>query len=173
VEDRPDNVDRILAQWQRERPDLDVAAIGHLGRVFRFAELADGALARMLAGHGLQPGWFDILAALRRSGPPYELTPTDLMVSTIVTSGGLTKRLDRMVEAGLVVRRPDPADRRGTRVRLTRRGRAVIDRALEDHVRNEETLLHGLTAAERRTLDRILRKLLAGLEPADDSGTDR
>jgi len=133
--------------------------------LFRVAKLADDALGRMLAGHGLQPGWFDVLAALRRSGPPYELTPTRLMGATIVTSGGLTKRLDRLADAGLVARRPDPGDRRGTLVRLTRRGRTRIDRAVAEHVRNEETILHTLTASDRRDMDRLLRKLLADLDP--------
>src|SRR4249920_3525759 len=162
----PDHIDTILAQWRRERPDLEVAPIGYLGRLFRVAELADKALARMLADHGLQPGWFDVLAALRRAGAPYELTPTQLMAATIVTSGGLTKRLDRMEEAGLVVRRPDPTDRRGTRVRLTRQGRTAIDRAVQDHGRNEDVLLRRLSPTDRRTLDRLLRRLLADFETA-------
>ena len=162
----PDHVDAIVAQWRRERPDLNVAPLGYLGRLFRVAQLADAALGTMLAEHGLQPGWFDLLAALRRSGPPFELTPTQLMSATIVTSGGLTKRLDRMAEAGLVARRADPDDRRGTRVRLTRRGRTTIDRAVQDHVRNEERLLRTLTAADRRTMDALLRRLMADLELA-------
>ena len=159
-----DHVDTILAQWRRERPDLDVRPLGQLGRVLRLAELADAELGRRLADHGLQPGWFDVLAALRRSGSPYELTPTQLMGALIVTSGGLTKRLDRMTEAGLLTRRPDPDDRRGTRVRLTRKGRGTIDRALVDHVANEAVLLRSLTAAERRVLDGLLRRLLLDIE---------
>jgi DNA-binding MarR family transcriptional regulator len=102
--------------------------------------------------------------ALRRAGPPYELNPTDLMEATMLSSGGMTKRLDRLVEAGLVERRPDPDDRRGTLVRLTRKGRAGIDRALEAHVANEELLLEPLSAADRRSLDHLLRRLLSGLE---------
>jgi DNA-binding MarR family transcriptional regulator len=160
----PDHMDRILAQWRRERPDLDVEPIGLLGRLFRSAHLADENLAEGIAPHGLQPGWFDLLAALRRSGRPYELNPTRLMETTMLSSGGMTKRLDRLDEAGLVQRRPDPADRRGTLVRLTRRGRAVIDKAVETHARNEERLLASLTQADRRALDGLLRKLLAGLE---------
>jgi DNA-binding MarR family transcriptional regulator len=162
--DHPDHMDRILAQWRRERPDLDVEPIGVLGRLFRSAYLADESLAEGIAPHGLQPGWFDLLAALRRSGRPYELNPTRLMETTMLSSGGMTKRLDRMDEAGLVERRPDPADRRGTLVRLTRRGRAVIDKAVETHARNEERLLASLTRADRRDLDDLLRKLLAGLD---------
>ncbi len=159
-----DHVDGILAQWRRERPDLDVRAIGLFGRLFRSAHLADGALAAGLAPHGLQPGWFDLLAALRRSGSPYELNPTTLMAATLLSSGGMTKRLDRLDEAGLVRRRPDPSDRRGTLVRLTRLGKATIDRALEAHVATEERVLGSLTRAERRSLDLLLRKLLAAVE---------
>jgi DNA-binding MarR family transcriptional regulator len=160
----PDHIDAILAQWRHERPELDVAPIGTFGRLFRTAHLADEALADGIAPHGLQPGWFDLLAALRRSGSPYELNPTTLMQTTLLSSGGMTKRLDRLDEAGLVERRPDPADRRGTLVRLTRRGRTTIDRAVEIHIENEERLLRGLSRADRRRLDDLLRKLLAGIE---------
>jgi DNA-binding MarR family transcriptional regulator len=159
-----DRLDEIVAQWRRERPDLDVAALGELGRLFRASQLADAALTEGLAGHQLQRGWFDLLAALRRAGPPYELNPTDLMGATMLSSGGMTKRLDRLEEAGLVERRPDPTDRRGTLVRLTRRGKTAIDKAVETHVANEERLLRSLSAADRRALDKVLRRLLAGLE---------
>jgi DNA-binding MarR family transcriptional regulator len=159
-----DHLDRILAQWRRERPDLDVTALGVLGRLFRAAHLADAALAEMLAAHELQPGWFDLLAALRRAGAPYELNPTALMETTMLSSGGITKRLDRLVEAGLVERRPDPGDRRGTLVRLTRKGKGVIDKAVAAHVQNEELLLRSLAPRERRALDALLRSLLSGLE---------
>ena len=166
----PDHIDGILAQWRRERPELDVRAIGTFGRLFRSAHLADAALAEGIAPHGLQPGWFDLLAALRRSGAPYELNPTRLMQATLLTSGGVTKRLDRLVATGLVERKPDPSDRRGTLVRLTRRGKATIDRAVQTHVRNEDELLRSLTGADRRALDGLLRKLLAGLEwPSGDA----
>jgi DNA-binding MarR family transcriptional regulator len=159
-----DHVDEILAQWRRERPDLDVAALGLYGRLFRVVSLSDDALAKGLAPHGLQPGWFDLLAALRRAGAPYELNPTQLMRATLLSSSGMTKRLDRMEAAGLIERRPDPNDRRGTLVRLTRRGKSVIDRAVETHVLNEERLLSALTAAERRTLDGLLKRLAVELE---------
>lgn len=159
-----DHIDVIREQWHRERPELNTEALGLFGRLFRCVRLADDALAEGLAGHDLQRGWFDILAALRRSGPPYELNPTELMRATLLSSGGTTKRLDRMAEAGLVERRPDPEDRRGTRVRLTARGRAVIDEAVDVHIANEERLLAGLAPARRRALDNLLRMLLSGLE---------
>jgi len=160
----PDHVDRIVAQWRRERPDLDVAPLGLLGRLFRIAQLADDELAGGVEPFGLQRGWFDLLAALRRAGTPYELNPTQLMEATLLSSGGMTKRLDRLVEAGLVERRPDPDDRRGTLVRLTRRGKTTIDKALEAHVANEDRLLRSLNTTDRRALDALLRTLLAGVE---------
>ena len=153
-----------MAQWRRERPDLDVAPLGVLGRLFRAAHLADAALAEMLVEYELQPGWFDLLAALRRAGAPYELNPTALMETTMLSSGGITKRLDRLVEEGVVERRPDPTDRRGTLVRLTRKGKAVIDKAVAAHLQNEELLLRSLASPERRALDDLLRTFLAGLE---------
>jgi DNA-binding MarR family transcriptional regulator len=162
----PDHLDRILAEWRGERPDLDLAPLGVLGRLLRAADLADTALTEGIAGHDLQPGWFDLLAALRRAGEPYERNPTRLMHATMLSSGGVTKRLDRLVAAGLVERRPDAADRRGILVRLTPEGKAVIDRAIESHLANEERLLGSLDSSERRALDDLLRKLLAGLEPA-------
>ncbi len=162
-----DHIDVILAQWRRERPDLDTHALGLLGRLFRSAHLADAALAEGLRGHDLQSGWFDLLAALRRTGNPYELNPTQLMRATMLSSGGMTKRLDRLAEAGLIERRPDPHDRRGTLVRLTRHGKTTIDNALETHLANEQHLLWALTPAQQHTLDTLLRTLLAGLEQPD------
>jgi DNA-binding MarR family transcriptional regulator len=163
--DPRDHVDEIVAQWRRERPGLDFAPLALIGRLLRVTHLVDDELRRGVAPHGLQPGWFDILAALRRAGTPAGLNPTKLMRSTLLSSGGMTKRLDRLEEAGLVERRPDPADRRGTLVRLTRRGRGVIDRALDAHLANEERLLGSLSTSDRRTLDGVLRKLLSELEP--------
>ena len=160
----PDHVDSIVEAWRRERPELDVTALGQLARLFRAAHLADLALVERLAGHGLQPGWFDLLAALRRAGKPYELKPTELMRATMLSSGGMTKRLDRLVAAGLVERRPDPDDRRGTLVRLTADGLRTIDSAVETHAENEERLLSALDPAERKRLDGLLRKLLAALD---------
>lgn len=159
-----DHLDHILAQWRRERPDLNVAPMGLMGRLLRTAQLADATLADGLAEYRLGPGWFDLMAALRRAGPPYELNPTQLMRATMVSSGGMTKRLDRLAEAGLVARRPDPDDRRGILVRLTPRGVRTIDDAVEVHLANEEQALRSLTLAERRTLDGLLRTLLEGLE---------
>lgn len=163
-----DHIDGIVGQWRRERPDLDVEPLGLVGRLIRTTELADDQLTEGLASFQLQRGWFDLLAPLRRAGAPYELSPTELMRATMVSSGGITKRLDRLEAAGLVERRPDPGDRRGTRVRLTRTGKATIDAAIETHVQNESRLLAPLTPHERAALDESLRKLLAALEPGGD-----
>jgi DNA-binding MarR family transcriptional regulator len=163
----PDHIDEILAQWRRERPDLDPSPIGVFGRLSRADHLIDTALAAGIAPHGLQPGWFDLLAALRRQGAPYELTPTRLTEATLLSSGGTTKRLDRLAEAGLIERLPDPDDRRGTLVRLTRHGKQVIDRALKTHLENERRLLQVFSRDEQRTFERLLRTLIDGLDAAD------
>lgn len=162
-----DHIDLIRTQWRRERPDLDTEPLVLMGRLIRVVSVADAALTRPLVEAGLQPGWFDLLAALRRAGPPYELNPTELMHAMLISSAGVTKRLDRLAEAGLVARRPDPDDRRGTLVRLTRQGKVSIDRAVEAHVTRQEALVSVLTPSERRTLDSLLRKLLVGLEGGD------
>ena len=160
----PDHIDRIVAQWRRERPDLDVTALGTWAGCSASRALAETELAQGLAPHGLQPGWFDLLAALRRAGAPYELNPTDLMAATMLTSGGVTKRLDRLAEAGLIERRADPSDRRGTLVRLTPAGRQAIDAAIETHAANEKRLLDALPEADRRALDALLRELVSKLD---------
>jgi DNA-binding MarR family transcriptional regulator len=159
-----DHVDRIVEAWRRERPDLDVAALALLARLFRTAHLADAVLGQQLAAHGLQPGWFDVLAALRRAGESYGLTPTQLMRTILLSSGGMTKRLDRLADADLIERGPDPNDRRGILVRLTGRGRSTIDTLLPVHLTNEQQLLASLNSAQQRTLDGLLRSLLADLE---------
>ena len=163
---RPDHVDAIVAQWAAERPELDTGALALVGRLMLTAALAEEALVAPLREGGLEPGWLDVLAALRRSGPRHELNPKGLLETVMLSSGGMTKRLDQLERAGLVKRSPDPGDRRGTLVRLTPRGRRTIDRAIEAHIDNEQRLLAPLDAAERRDLDALLRKLLAGVERA-------
>ena len=129
-----DVVDSMLDQWQRERPDLDVTATGILGRISRISSLIDQEMDRVFQPHGLTAGDFVVLAALRRSGKPYRLTPTALSRSMMVSSGGTTKRLDRLQARGLIRRDPDPADRRGTLVTLTAAGLATIDTVASAHV---------------------------------------
>jgi DNA-binding MarR family transcriptional regulator len=129
----------------------------------------ESRIEQRTGGPTTAPRWFDLLAALRRAGAPFELTPTQLMRTALLSSGGMTKRPDRLAEAGLLERLPDPDDRWGTRVRLTQRGKATIDAAIDVHVSNENRLPGTLTPAERRALNRSLRRLLAALEERSSS----
>jgi DNA-binding MarR family transcriptional regulator len=158
-----DGVDEILAQWRRERPDLDPSPIGVVGRVSRLARELERRLEPVYRDHGLEPGWHDLLATLRRTGPPFRMRPTDLMDALMLTSSGTTKRLDRLERAGLVAREPDPGDRRGTLIALTAKGRELIDGVTPAHLANESSLLAALAPAEREQLAALLRKLLLGL----------
>ncbi len=160
-----DGVDLILEQWQRERPDLDASPIGVIGRISRLARELEARLEPVYAEQGLEPGWYDVLATLRRSGPPYRLRPTEFSNALMLTSSGTTKRLDRLEQAGLVARTPDPDDRRGTLITLTAAGRELVDAASEAHLANEHRLLGALTEGERERLAGMLRKLLVGLPP--------
>jgi DNA-binding MarR family transcriptional regulator len=158
-----DHVDFVLAQWARSRPDLDVSPMAVIGRLARLYHLMGAELQRTFATHGLDRASFDVLATLRRSGAPYQLTPTALMRSAMVTSGAITQRLDRLEARGLVIRQPNGADRRGVLVTLTDEGLALIDRALPDHIATEERLLAALTPAERSALADTLRRLVESL----------
>ena len=166
-----DEIDRIVSQWNQERPDVDVSPTHVLQRITRLSLLQEVSFAQVFARHGLTWGEYLVLAALRRSGPPYQMNPTTLYGSVILSSGGMTKRLDRLERAGLVERLPDPTDRRGRLVALTDRGRDVVDAAMVDHLANEERLLGVLSASERSEVSDLLRKLLASepfraLDPA-------
>ncbi|AID32652.1 MarR family transcriptional regulator [Mesorhizobium sp. SEMIA 3007] len=159
-----DRAAKAIEQWKRERPDLDVSPMGVLGRLNEASSLiARDRLAPLFARFGLQAGEFDVLATLRRSGSPYALTPTDLYEATMVTSGAMTNRLDRLEKAGLILRGPHPNDRRGIVVQLTEKGLALIDEALTAHVANEHEILAGLTPAERETLSHLLEKLIGSV----------
>ena len=163
-----DHVDTVLAQWAAARPDLDAAPMGVVGRISRAARLLERGVDEVLEEHDLGGGLFDIVATLRRSGPPYRLTPGALVQSSMVTSGAVTARLDRLVEKGLVTRETDPANRRSVLVTLTARGRRLVDRAVEAHVANEAALLSGLSARERDQLAGLLRRLLVTLGDGED-----
>lgn len=159
-----DRAGEAAAQWARERPDLDALPMVVIGRLLEAAQLIqrDG-LAPFLAAHGLQHGEFDVLMTLRRAGQPYRLTPTALYEAAMISSGGMTGRLDRLEKAGLVARHANPTDRRGLLVGLTDKGRSLIDSILAPHIANEDILLSGLDRSERQALDGLLAKLLAGL----------
>jgi DNA-binding MarR family transcriptional regulator len=158
-----DGVDTIVEQWQRERPELDSSPIGVIGRISRLARELEQRLEPVYRDHGLEPGWHDVLATLRRNGQPYQLRPTEFTEQLMLTSSGTTKRLDRLEQAGLITRAPDPSDRRGTLITLTPKGLRLIDSVTEAHVANERRLLASLGEAEQRRLADLLRKLRLGL----------
>ncbi|HEX2316221.1 MAG TPA: MarR family transcriptional regulator [Thermomonospora sp.] len=164
-----DHVDRVLEQWARERPDLDASPMGVIGRLTRLARLIDTELGRTFAAHGLDRASFDVLATLRRSGPPYRLTPTELTRSSMVTSGAVTQRLDRLEARGLVTRTPRESDGRGVYVALTAEGRELIDETLPDHLATENRVLAALTRERRDALATTLRDLLESLGDTDRS----
>lgn len=156
--DQPDHVGRILAQWRRERPDLDVSPLGVVGRLHRLANALDVELRAIFAEAGLSDGDFDVLASLRRSGEPYALTPGELAATTMVTSGAVTKRVDRLEAQGYVSRTVSSDDGRSRTIALTPEGRALIDDLFPRHVANEHRLLAGLSPHERDELARLLEK---------------
>jgi DNA-binding MarR family transcriptional regulator len=164
VADDLDHVGRIQEQWRRERPDLDVTPQGLYGRLHRLADRLREELDVEFRRYGLGEGEFDVLAALRRAGPPYELAPGELARHTMVTTGAATKRIDRLETAGLVSRRVSDDDARGRVIALTGAGRRVIDEAFTAHIANEHRLQEALSEKERRDLERLLAKWLAAFE---------
>lgn len=159
-----DEVDRLMAAWHRERPDVDVTPMAILSRVSRLAVHLERARRQAFSAHDLV-GWeFDVLSALRRSGPPYQLSPGLLVAETLVTSGTMTNRVDRLAERGLVERHPDPDDRRGVLVQLSDAGRAAVDAALAELMRHERDLLAALPADQIEPLAAALRTLARPFE---------
>jgi len=156
-----DEVDRLVNAWRRERPDLDVEPLEVLSRVSRLARHLDRARRTAFAEHGLESWEFDVLTALRRAGAPYQLSPGQLLTQTLVTSGTMTNRIDRLAGKGLVQRLPDPGDRRGVLVRLTESGQDRADEALAGLLAHERALLAQLSAAQRTSLADLLRQLVA------------
>lgn len=166
----PDRIDLLRAAWERERPDLDVSPQGVITRLHRVANDLTDRLVEVYRRHGLGEGDFDVLATLRRSGAPYERSAGDLAEHTLVTTGGMTKRIDRLERAGLVERRRDARDARGRVVALTAHGREVIDAAFTEHIANEHRLLAMIGPERAEQLEAVLRVWLAALEepPAAD-----
>ena len=156
-----DAVDKIISQWQAERPDLDVTAMAPVGRLSVVAHLFSRQMDKVFAQHGLNAAGFDVLATLRRSPAPHALTAGELTGSMMITSGTTTNRIDQLAKAGLVVRKSDAADARRILVKLTPKGKRLIDKAVVEHVVNQAGLLEGLDESEREVLDKLLRKLLA------------
>jgi len=161
-----DRATQAVRQWQQELPGPDYQPMEVIGRLAETVLVLERSyLAPLFAEYGLQPGEFDVLATIRRSGAPYRLTPTQLFDATMMSSGGMTARLDRLEKAGLVARSPNPDDRRGTLVGLTKVGKSLVERTLVAHLENETRLMSALTKGEQATLGELLRKLLAGLTP--------
>ncbi|MCE8042897.1 MarR family transcriptional regulator [Billgrantia desiderata SP1] len=156
-------VKHAVAQWQREMPELDLLPMEVVGYLKTTQLLTQERLQLFFKSHGLQAGEFDVLATLRRAGPPYRLGPTQLFETLMISSGGMTSRLDRLEKAGLIVRSPNPEDRRGTLVSLTDKGLALMERMIPEHVDNEAKMLAALSREEQETLSELLGKLLEGL----------
>ena len=162
-----DEVDEIVAAWQSQRPDLDVGPLAVLSRVSRLAHHLDRARAQAFEAHDLESWEFDVLAALRRAGSPFSLSAGDLMRQTMVTSGTMTNRIDRLSTSRLVTRQPDPADGRGVLVVLTAEGLNRVDAALSDLLLREHEILSALSADERNQLANILRHLIKPFDGKD------
>lgn len=159
-----DRVARIREDWRRERPDLDVGPQGVIGRLHRLADRLTEELCLVYGRYGLGEGEFDVLCALRRAGEPFERAPGELAAHTMVTTGAMTKRIDRLERAGLVTRRRAADDQRGRIVALTRPGRELIDQAFTDHMRNERRLLDLLSPSEAESLEALLTTWLSRME---------
>jgi DNA-binding MarR family transcriptional regulator len=156
-----DEVDELVEAWRRERSDLELGPVEVFSRISRLARHLDRARRQAFTDHGIEPWEFDVLAALRRAGEPYELSPGRLLRETLVTSGTMTNRVDRLATRGLVERLPDPHDRRGVLVRLSAEGKAAVDGAFEELLAAEHALLADLDPADRTRLADLLRTLLA------------
>ncbi|MGW7072574.1 MarR family winged helix-turn-helix transcriptional regulator [Streptomyces sp. NPDC054855] len=169
---RLDRVARIQADWRRERPDLDVSPQGVIGRLHRLADHLTQELNLVYGRYGLSEGEFDVLCALRRAGDPYERAPGELAAHTMVTTGAMTKRIDRLERSGLVTRRRSDDDQRGRIVALTQPGRELIDQAFTDHMRNEHRVLSLLTPVEAKGLEVLLTTWISHVEyprPSDNT----
>ncbi|MBF6297278.1 MarR family transcriptional regulator [Nocardia amamiensis] len=167
TEQKADAVDAIVAQWRRERPDLELEAMAVIGRLGRLMVVAQREIEAVFGKHGLQRGEFDVLAALRRAGEPFELNPSVLADTLMLSRAGMTGRLDRLEAAGLVRRVADAQDRRAILVALTAAGRELVDAVVTEHTANETRILSVLTAGQRRELDRIARILLSSMEAGE------
>ena len=154
-----DHVDRLRAQWALELPDLDTSPMGVLGRIYRISNLVRPGIEATFAAFGLDRGEFDVISTLRRSGPPYRLTPTELYTSLMISSGGLTHRLGRLEKAGLVERLPSPSDGRSLIVGLTEKGKALSEQAFRTDMANEAAVLSAMDADRREKLESLLREL--------------
>jgi DNA-binding MarR family transcriptional regulator len=168
-----DHVDRLRAQWARELPEVDTAGMAVLGRARRIALALRPEIEAVFARHGLDAGTFDVVGTLRRAGPPYRLRPTELHSSLMVSSGGMTDRLDRLTRAGLVRRVADPEDGRSLLVELTERGRSLSGQVFREDMALEAEVLSALSATERKQLAELLRRLALVVEGRMEKGDGR
>ncbi len=162
-----DHIERTITAWRRERPGLDLSGMAVVARLLRVAHRFEEAQDEFFLALGLKPGWLDVLGALRRAGEPYRLTPTKLSEEALISTAGMTNRLDRLEQAGLINRLPDPDDRRGVLVELTGSGIELVDSAVDAHRGLSRRLLGGLDPGERDELDSLLRKLLQPLDSGE------
>ncbi|MCX4778425.1 MarR family winged helix-turn-helix transcriptional regulator [Streptomyces sp. NBC_01264] len=161
--DPVDAVDAITDQWFAVRPDLDTTPMAVFGRIYRISKAMGDAMEKAYGRYGISRGEFDVVATLRRSGTPYTLSPRQLSATLMLTTGGMTGRLDKLEKAGLLCRNPDPDDRRGLRVTITDRGLALIDEAVGAGLEVQREALTGLDEAEITALTALLRKVMAGV----------
>ena len=159
-----DHVDRIVAQWNEERPELDVGPMEIIGRFKRVASHLTHGMGRNFEAFGLTAASFDVLATLRRSGPPYALSPGDLLKITMVTSGTMTNRIDQLEKVGLVERVKNPDDARSFVISLTDKGRLLIDDAVTEHVKVQKELVSDLSSEEQDLLNSLLIKFMGSFE---------
>jgi DNA-binding MarR family transcriptional regulator len=161
---KPDHVDRLRGQWAREAPDIDTTPMTILGRAYRLSNLIRPSIEATFAGFGLDRGEFDVISTLRRSGPPYRLTPTDLYTSLMISSGGLTHRLGRLEKAGLISREKSPEDGRSFFVALTPEGQTRAEEAFRADMASEMQFLEKLSPEKREALADLMRELVRGVE---------
>lgn len=159
-----DRIEKVVNQWQRERPDLDVSSMGLIGRIKNIDLHLTREMEHIFAQFGLNASSFDVLATLRRTGHPYRLSPGEMLSTLMVTSGTMTNRIDQLEKVGLVLRQPNPSDGRGFLISLTDEGLALIERVIESHTKNQARLVAGLTAEQQLQLNQLLSQLLISLE---------
>ncbi|MFI5909567.1 MarR family winged helix-turn-helix transcriptional regulator [Dactylosporangium sp. NPDC051541] len=159
-----DDVDRIVAQWARERPELETEAMAVFGRIYRLAKILGDRQEKVYGELGINRGEFDVLATLRRAGDPFQLSPKQLSATLMLTTGGMTGRLDRLERSALITRSPDPEDRRGLIITLTATGRALVDAAVAVGLNAQREVLERLPEPSRRRLNTLLKDLLAATD---------
>lgn len=159
-----DQIDKIVEQWNAERPDLDVAPMALIGRIKRLAQHLSNEMGKTFAKHGLNSASFDMLATLRRSGPPYQLSPNDLLSTMMITSGTMTNRIDQLVKSGMVERINNPEDKRSVFIALTKEGFKVIDAAVTDHVATQHRLVEEISREDFQVMNSLLSNFLSFTE---------